>query len=80
MTAPLPRLTVAPPAARGLNRIEAARYIGVGATTFDKLVTEKKMPAAKHIGRRKIWDVRELDQAFEAIDSDGEDPNEWDAA
>jgi hypothetical protein len=31
-------------APRGLSREEAARYIGVGTTLFDKMVAEGRMP------------------------------------
>jgi hypothetical protein len=39
---------------RGLSRIEAAIYIGVGATKFDALVATDKMPRAKRIDGRKV--------------------------
>ena len=32
---------------RGLNRKEAAEYIGVGSTKFDELVKVKRMPAPR---------------------------------
>ena len=69
---------VAPPLARGLNRVEAARYIGVSPTTFDNLVTENKMPKPKKIGTRRIWDVSRLDLAFDAIAGDDAAVNPWD--
>lgn len=49
---------------RGLNREDAARWIGVGATTFDKMVDEGKMPKPRMINSRIVWDRFELDQAF----------------
>lgn len=58
-------------APRGLSRIEAARYVGLSASTFDKLVAEGSMPRAKRIRARLIFDRIELDAAFDAI---GEDP------
>jgi hypothetical protein len=67
------------PAARGLNRLEAARYIGVSPTTFDKLVSEGKMPKAARVGMRRIWDRRRLDLAFDALQPEQDDaPNPWD--
>tara|TARA_R110002072_G_C7840840_1_gene524969 strand:+ start:916 stop:1032 length:117 start_codon:yes stop_codon:yes gene_type:complete len=37
------------------------------------------MPKPKRIDGRKVWDVRALDQFFEALPSDGEiDDNPWD--
>ena len=52
---------------RGLNRLEAARYIGVSPTTFDKLVTDGRMPRPKEIGARRVYDRAQLDSAFDAI-------------
>jgi predicted DNA-binding transcriptional regulator AlpA len=72
------RPNVTPPAARGLNRVDAAHYIGVSPTTFDKLVGENKMPKPKQIGTRRIWDKMRLDLAFEAIPGDDDAPNPWD--
>ena len=51
---PLPR--------RGLSREEAAMYIGVSAAKFDQLVADGRMPVARRIDGRKVWDVRELEQ------------------
>lgn len=64
---------------RGLSRVEAARYIGVSPTTFDRLVAEKKMPAPKEIGTRRVFDRTQVDRAFEALgDSRDDGSNEWD--
>lgn len=49
---------------RGLSREEAARYIGLGATKFDELVKEGKMPKPKRVGSRTVWDRVALDIAF----------------
>ncbi|MCW5694557.1 MAG: hypothetical protein KIT48_19530 [Pseudolabrys sp.] len=61
---------------RGLSRAQAAEYIGVGATLFDQLVKDGRMPPAKRINGRTVWDRRRLDEAFEALD-DGV-VSEWD--
>jgi predicted DNA-binding transcriptional regulator AlpA len=69
------------PAAIGLNRLEAARYVGVSATTFDQLVNDGRMPRPARVGMRRIWDRRRLDLAFEALQPEDDtaiDPNEWD--
>jgi hypothetical protein len=55
---------------RGLSRVEAADYIGVSPSTFDKLVHDGRMPPPKRINTRTIWDVRKLDIAFENLPSD----------
>lgn len=61
---------IQPPAKRGLCRVEAAGYIGVSPTTFDKMVLCGKMPGPKRVGARKIWDRHALDLAFEALPGD----------
>lgn len=49
---------------RGLSRDEAARWIGMGATKFDELVKDGRMPRGKRIDGRVIWDRYALDAAF----------------
>jgi hypothetical protein len=56
-----PRPTIAP---RGLNRLEAAAYIGVSVDTFQRLVNDRLMPPGRAIYTLKVWDVLELDRAF----------------
>jgi hypothetical protein len=59
---------------RGLSCAEAADYIGVSVTKFLEMVGDGRMPKAKEIDRRRIWDIRRLDQAFDALDGgDGEE-------
>src|SRR3569833_3188535 len=41
---------------RGFNRIEAAAYIGISPGKFDQLVADGRMPKAKKIDGRKVWD------------------------
>jgi len=70
---------VQPPTQRGLSRVLAAGYIGVGATKFDEMVSDGRMPKPKRIDGRKVWDVRALDRFFEDLPSDGDvDHNPWD--
>jgi excisionase family DNA binding protein len=61
---------------RGLSRVQAAEYIGVSPSTFDKMVADGEMPAPKRIRGRVIWDRKQLDCAFDAFDHGGENP--WD--
>lgn len=58
------RPAVAP---RGLSRKEAAAYIGVSPTTFDRLIVEGRMPAPTRIYRRVVWDLRLLDRAWDRL-------------
>ncbi|RAZ89478.1 hypothetical protein DPM33_18055 [Mesorhizobium hawassense] len=52
---------------RGLSRDEAARYVGVGATLFDEMVVDGRMPKPKSVNSRAIWDRVALDIAFTAL-------------
>ena len=64
-------------APRGLSRVQSAVYIGVGATLFDKMVEDGRMPVPKRINSRAVWDRQALDEAFAGLPSD-EDVNPWD--
>lgn len=73
-SAPLP-----PPTRRGLSRVEAAEYIGVGASKFDAMVADGRMPKPKRIDGRRVWDVRALDRSFDLLPGgDDSDHNPWD--
>ena len=77
-TEPSPRQAVPVPTRRGLSRVEAAGYVGVSATTFDRLVGEAKMPKPKRIFSRLVWDVRALDLAFDSLADESDSQNTWD--
>ena len=62
---------------RGLRRNDAAQYIAISPTKFDSLVADGRMPAGFKVDGCTIWDVRDLDQAFEAL-KDAPSRNEWD--
>lgn len=49
---------------RGLSREEAARYVGVGVTKFDEMVSDGRMPRPKRIDGRVIWDRLKIEAAF----------------
>jgi predicted DNA-binding transcriptional regulator AlpA len=61
---------------RGLNRREAALYIGVSPSLFDELVKSGEMPKPLRIRRRTVWDRHQLDECFEALYVPDENP--WD--
>ena len=67
-------LSLAP---RGLSRVQSAAYVGVGATLFDEMVGDGRMPAPKKINSKTVWDRQALDEAFAALPSD-DDANPWD--
>ncbi len=79
----MPRMSALPPtlAPRLVGREAAAAYAGISATSFDALVQSSIMPKPKTlIGRRKVWDVRELDAAIDDLPHHGEtsaDDGSW---
>jgi len=50
-----------------LDRAEASALLGIGTGLFDRLVDEGKLPPAIQIGDRKLWSVKKLTRAFDAI-------------
>jgi predicted DNA-binding transcriptional regulator AlpA len=72
MTAGGRRVSSLPPslAPRGLSRVQAAEYIGVGVSKFDEMVRDGRMPRPKRVDTRTIWDRLELDEAFSALEQE----------
>jgi predicted DNA-binding transcriptional regulator AlpA len=56
---------------RGRSRDAAALFIGVKPTKFDELVADGRMPQPYQIDGRVVWDVYELDDAFERLPKRG---------
>ena len=52
---------------RGLSHVESAIYVGVSPTLFDEMVKDGRMPKPKRINGRVVWDIRALDEGFEAL-------------
>lgn len=52
---------------RGLNREEAATYVGISARKFDALVADGRMPSPIRVDARRIWDRHQLDDAFDEL-------------
>lgn len=48
------------PVAAGLGRDAAARYVGVSAALFDRLVRDGVMPKPIALRRRRIWFIESL--------------------
>lgn len=66
---------------RGLSRSQAAAYVGIGTTLFDRLVAAGAMPQPREIGGRRVWDRQEVDRAFEELPHVGDAAsasNSWD--
>ena len=69
------RLTVR----RGLDEAEAAVYLSLSPSMFRQLVVQAIMPRPRVVGRRRIWDVEELDRAFVALPREGGEIGEVEA-
>jgi len=60
---------------RGLNREQAAAYVGIGTTLFDQMVKDGKFPKPAKINARVLWDRKKLDAALDDLfDADGANP------
>lgn len=57
----------------GLNRKQAAAYIGISPTLFDQLVADGRMPCPIEINKRRIWDRAEVEKSFRALKNAGDD-------
>jgi excisionase family DNA binding protein len=64
---------------RGLSRLEAAMYLGISPSKFDELVEDGRMPHPRMIDSRKLWDIYELDAAFDDLPHAAPSivPNSW---
>jgi predicted DNA-binding transcriptional regulator AlpA len=52
---------------RGLKRSEAAAYVGLGATTFDRAVADGLMPKPFRLYGRVLWCRLALDAAIDVL-------------
>ncbi|HKA80988.1 MAG TPA: hypothetical protein VKD43_13195 [Xanthobacteraceae bacterium] len=55
-------------------------YVGISPCKFDQMIADGRMPGARRIDGRKIWDVRELDLYFDELPGDDSAPasGSWD--
>ncbi len=66
---------------RGLSRVEAAMYLGISPSKFDELRKDGRVGPAKLIDGRKVWDIRTLDEAFDAFPTEiNEAAEDWQVA
>lgn len=59
------------PVRRGLSEAEAAIYLSLSPSFFRRLVDQGVMPRPRIIGGRRVWDIEELDLAFQALPREG---------
>src|SRR6516225_6579917 len=68
--------TALPPtlAPRLVSRQAAAAYVCVSPNTFDEMIEDGRMPRPKMLGgKRRAWDIRELDAAIDRLPVQGDD-------
>lgn len=56
---------------RGVSEIEAATYLSLSPSYFRTLVDRGVMPRPRLAGKRRIWDIEELDIAFKSLPREG---------
>lgn len=69
------------PVRRLLRRPEAAAYGGMSSGLFDQMVADGRMPRPRVVNSLRLWDLRELDAAIDALPVHGDVPAEkstWD--
>jgi len=72
-TRPVPR--------RGLSRVESAAYFGISVSKFDELRKDGRIGPAKVIDGRKVFDIRMLDDVFDALPEENSDSfGDWTVA
>ena len=54
-------------------------YLGITPSKFGELANDGRMPRPRMIDCRKVWDVYELDMAFDELPSRGWSINRWQA-
>jgi predicted DNA-binding transcriptional regulator AlpA len=72
----MPKQAALPPTLppRLIGREAAAAYVNVSPNTFDLMVNLGLMPKPRMlVGKRRAWDVRDLDAAIDALPHDGEE-------
>lgn len=55
----------------GLSAEEAAAYLGICATTFQKAVDKGLLPAPRELLGRLLWDAEEVGAAFRLLPKKG---------
>lgn len=73
----MPKQAALPPTLppRLIGREAAAAYFNLSPNTFDLHMANGIIPKPRIVpgSRRRMWDVRELDSAIDALPHDGED-------
>jgi hypothetical protein len=52
---------------RGLNRDEAATFVGVPLDVFDRMVCDRRLPQPYDLEGEQVWDLVQLDRAVDRL-------------
>lgn len=52
---------------RGLDRDEAAIFIGVTLATFDQMVSDGRLPKPSEFDGELVWDLVQVDRAMDRL-------------
>jgi predicted DNA-binding transcriptional regulator AlpA len=52
---------------RGLDRDEAALYVGVSLPVFDQMVRDGRLPPATDFDGESVWDLVQVDRAMDRL-------------
>lgn len=55
-------------------------YLGVSPSKFDTMREDGRVGPAKLIDGKKVWDIRHLDDVFEALPDENGDDGGWKTA
>jgi predicted DNA-binding transcriptional regulator AlpA len=62
---------------RGLTRAEAARFVGFSPKLFDQMVEDGRMPRPVKQDGEEIFDLIQLDLAFDRISGGASEATSW---
>jgi hypothetical protein len=71
MSQPLSKIRATSLPRRGLSREESAMYLGISGGTLDRMRAEGLIAPPRLVGDRKLWDIRDLDMAFDGLPLEG---------
>jgi len=79
---PRRQMRVDPPIVRrGLSRVESAAYLGISPSKFDQMRADGRVGPPKRIDGRKVFDIRMLDEVFDALPEECADiADDWQVA
>ena len=52
---------------RGLDRDEAALFVGISLSIFDGMVNDGRLPKPVDLDGELVWDLVQLDRAFDRL-------------